>query len=268
MRKALIGLLIAATATMPVASAAAQNWDRGGRRAERHEQRSERHQARSERRQRAERPQRQRAAQPQARFSAQERRGRVAQRPAVQQRSWQGSAQRSARRDRTPDTTYVPARQRYSQARQDSRRGSNWSGSNRQWDGRRDGSYSGDRRWDGRRDGNWNRSGNWNNRRHSWNRSWRNDRRYDWSGYRNRNRHIYHVGRYYSPYRHHRYSRFSIGFFLEPLFFGSRYWISDPWHYRLPPAYPGTRWIRYYDDVLLVDMYSGEVLDVIHNFFW
>ena len=28
------------------------------------------------------------------------------------------------------------------------------------------------------------------------------------------------------------------------------------------------RWIRYYDDALLVDTYSGEVVDVIHRFFW
>ena len=28
------------------------------------------------------------------------------------------------------------------------------------------------------------------------------------------------------------------------------------------------RWVRYYDDVLLVDVYSGEVVDVIYDFFW
>ena len=28
------------------------------------------------------------------------------------------------------------------------------------------------------------------------------------------------------------------------------------------------RWVRYYDDVLLVDIYSGEVVDVIYDFFW
>jgi hypothetical protein len=36
----------------------------------------------------------------------------------------------------------------------------------------------------------------------------------------------------------------------------------------VPPAPPGTRWIRYYNDALLVDMWSGEVIDVIHGFFW
>ena len=52
------------------------------------------------------------------------------------------------------------------------------------------------------------------------------------------------------------------------LFFGRNYWISDPYSYRLPPSPPGTQWIRYYDDVVLVDVYSGEVLDVIYDFFW
>ena len=28
------------------------------------------------------------------------------------------------------------------------------------------------------------------------------------------------------------------------------------------------RWVRYYDDAVLVDIYSGEVVDVINNFFW
>ena len=52
------------------------------------------------------------------------------------------------------------------------------------------------------------------------------------------------------------------------LFYSQRYWIGDPWQYRLPPAYPGTQWVRYYNDVLLVDVYTGEVIDVIHGFFW
>ena len=101
-----------------------------------------------------------------------------------------------------------------------------------------------------------------------WDRNWRHDRRYDWRDYRYSNRDLYRWGRYYSPYRNHRYSRLSIGIQLGSPFYSDRYWISDPWQYRLPQAYPGTRWIRYYDDVLLVDMYTGEVIDVIYDFFW
>lgn len=107
------------------------------------------------------------------------------------------------------------------------------------------------------------------NRYHrQWDTGWRNDRRYDWQRYRYSNRNLFGSGSYYAPYRGERYRRLSIGFAINPGFYSQRYWISDPWSYRLPQPYPGTRWIRYYDDVLLVDLYTGEVLDVIHNFFW
>jgi hypothetical protein len=101
-----------------------------------------------------------------------------------------------------------------------------------------------------------------------WNQSWRSDRRYDWRGHRNRYNNYYRPGRYYAPYRNHNYNRISIGFSLGGGYYGSRYWISDPWHYRLPAAYGSYRWVRYYDDVLLVDVRNGYVADVIHNFFW
>ncbi|MDN3645791.1 RcnB family protein [Pontixanthobacter aestiaquae] len=76
------------------------------------------------------------------------------------------------------------------------------------------------------------------------------------------------MGRYYSPYRGYRYSRISVGFFLDNLFYSNRYWINDPWTYRLPEVYGPYRWVRYYDDVLLVNIYTGEVVDTIHDFFW
>lgn len=102
----------------------------------------------------------------------------------------------------------------------------------------------------------------------NWNRSWRNDKRYDWQRYRQANRNHYRVSRYYAPYRDYRYRRLSIGISLGSAFYGSRYWINNPSYYRLPPTYPGTRWVRYYEDVLLIDTYSGEVVDVIYDFFW
>ncbi|WP_367947429.1 RcnB family protein [Sphingopyxis sp. BSNA05] len=123
-----------------------------------------------------------------------------------------------------------------------------------------------DRRYRDNRQARNNRNYNRSNR--DWNRNWRQDRRYDWRRYRQANRSYYRLGRYYSPYRSHSYRRWNIGVFLGTSFYGSRYWINDPWRYRLPTAYAGTRWIRYYDDVLLVDTYSGEVIDVIYDFFW
>lgn len=126
---------------------------------------------------------------------------------------------------------------------------------------RRDG-YRGDRH-DARHDRN-----DYRNHR-DWNRhDWRKNKRYNWYGYRDSHRSTYRLGHYYAPYRNYRYSRLNIGIHLGSVFFSSRYWINDPWQYRLPEVYGPYRWVRYYDDVLLVDIYSGEVVDVIYDFFW
>jgi hypothetical protein len=159
------------------------------------------------------------------------------------------------------------------------------SGNNR-WDGnRRDGDRD---RWDnknrrdrdgrryayrtptGRDDSNWhNRSWYDNDSRFDrWNNDWRRDRRYDWRSYRSHNRDFYRLPRYSHPYGYsYGYRRFSIGIFLDNLFYSDRYWINDPYEYRLPPAYGPYRWVRYYDDVLLVDLRNGRVVDVIYHFF-
>ena len=101
-----------------------------------------------------------------------------------------------------------------------------------------------------------------------WNRNWRNNNQYDWQRYRTYNRNAYHLSPYYAPYRGYSYRRLGVGFYLDPLFFGQDYWIGDPGYYRLPDVYGPYRWVRYYDDAVLVDVYSGEVVDVIYDFFW
>lgn len=102
-----------------------------------------------------------------------------------------------------------------------------------------------------------------------WNRDWRSDRRYDWKSYRFSNRNFFRQSRYYDPFgSRYGYKRFSIGIRIGSSYYDDRYWISDPFAYRLPYADGPYRWVRYYDDVLLVDLRSGEVVDVIHDFFW
>ena len=160
------------------------------------------------------------------------------------------------------------------------RRDGDW---NRGGDWNRDGNRDDDRRWNGRGDNDRRETSRWDGRRDDdrrysdnrrydsrecWNRDWRSDRRYDWRGHRDRYRSYYRPGRYYAPYRDYRYRRFSIGIHIGSPFYSNRYWIADPWYYRLPPAYGPYRWVRYYDDVLLVDIRSGYVVDVIHDFFW
>jgi len=150
-------------------------------------------------------------------------------------------------------------------------------------EGRRDGRQDwrdnrGDRRddrfdrRDDRRDGRDGRgygyNGN-NGNNGGWNNSWRSDRRYNWQGYRSANRNIYRMPRYAAPRGYGAgYSRWSTGYRVQPYFYGRNYWISDPWRYRLPPAYGGYQWVRYYDDVALVDIRTGLIADIIYSFFW
>lgn len=136
------------------------------------------------------------------------------------------------------------------------------------WDRREDRLDRQEDRVTGRREA-WTHRNQWDRPGQGWNSNWRHDRRYDWQAYRNSYRHIYRAPRYYAPYGYNSgYRRFGIGITLGRPYYASNYWISDPYRYRLPPAGHGYRWVRYYDDVLLVDTYRGRVVDVIHNFFW
>jgi len=101
----------------------------------------------------------------------------------------------------------------------------------------------------------------------NWSTNWRYNDRYDWRRWRDRHRSSFHIGVYYDPFGWN-YRPYQIGWRLWPSYYSSRYWINDPWQYRLPYAPPGYVWVRYWDDAILVDRWSGEVVDVIHNFFW
>lgn len=93
-------------------------------------------------------------------------------------------------------------------------------------------------------------------------RAWGRD---DWRGYRDRNRGIYARGNWNAPFR---YQTFRPGVAIGRPYYAQRYWIADPGRYRLPPARPGLRWVRHYNDVLLIDSRRGRVIDVKRNFYW
>jgi Ni/Co efflux regulator RcnB len=100
-----------------------------------------------------------------------------------------------------------------------------------------------------------------------WRREWREDRRFDWRRQRDWDRDRFRVGFYHDPFGWN-YRRWHVGRTLHPRYLSNRFWINDPFHYRLPPVYGPYRWVRYWDDALLVDLRTGRVVDVIHNFFW
>lgn len=133
--------------------------------------------------------------------------------------------------------------------------------------GGRPGGY--DNRGPGGRPGGYDRGPGGGDRSGNWNRGWRNDNRYDWQGYRNAHRDIFRGGGYRAPYGYgYGYRRFGIGAAIAPAYFAQDYWIADPSYYRLPPAYGPYRWVRYYNDALLIDLRSGVVVDAIPGFFF
>ena len=93
------------------------------------------------------------------------------------------------------------------------------------------------------------------------NRRWGND---DWRGYRDQNRGVFARGNWRAPFG---YQTFRAGARIGAPYYGSRYFIADPWRYRLPPAGRYQRWVRHYGDVILVDTRRGYVVRVIRNFY-
>jgi Ni/Co efflux regulator RcnB len=71
--------------------------------------------------------------------------------------------------------------------------------------------------------------------------------------------------RYVSPERNWSYNRVRTGYQLRPAFYSTRYHVSD--YARRGLARPGRfqEWIRYGDDLLLVNVRTGRVLQAIYN---
>lgn len=72
---------------------------------------------------------------------------------------------------------------------------------------------------------------------------------------------------YVAPYRGWTYRAIAPGAQLRSGFYGSRYFV-DPARYRLRPVGRYQRWIRYGDDLLLVNVRTGRVIQVLRNRYW
>lgn len=69
---------------------------------------------------------------------------------------------------------------------------------------------------------------------------------------------------YVAPYQSWSYRAIAPGAQLRSGFYGSRY-IVDPARYRLRPVGRYQRWIRYGDDLVLVNVRTGRVIQVLRN---
>jgi Ni/Co efflux regulator RcnB len=104
----------------------------------------------------------------------------------------------------------------------------------------------------------WHGGSNWRNDRASWtryHRSWNATRRYRWTGS-------------YARPAGWSYRRWTLGAFLPALYFTQQFWIPSYAIFALDPPPPGTVWVRYGSDALLVDRYSGEVIQVVYGIFY
>ena len=72
----------------------------------------------------------------------------------------------------------------------------------------------------------------------------------------------------YRPLPGWRYRRYAYGEFLPPMFWGENYWIVEFWLYGLDRPPEGCNWVRYGNDAMLIDMVTGEVLQVAYDVFY
>jgi Ni/Co efflux regulator RcnB len=147
-------------------------------------------------------------------------------------------------------------------------------GGDRRWEGDRNGrpdGNRGDNRNNGRNDGR-NDGRGWNDNRDN---QWRGgDHRQDRPRYDPRN----YPRQWHSPQRYRGYNyRPPPGFYSRSWVFGDvlprAWWTPDYrldswWDYNLPIPPIGYEWVRVGDDALLVDIYSGRVVQVAYDIFW
>ncbi|WP_425231086.1 RcnB family protein [Sphingomonas sp.] len=91
--------------------------------------------------------------------------------------------------------------------------------------------------------------------------------REDWRDYRRSHADIYRGSAYAGP-RGYRYRPVTVGFRFAPSYYGRNYWVNDWSRYRLARPGYNQQYIRYGNDVVLVDIRSGRVLRVFGGFFY
>lgn len=60
----------------------------------------------------------------------------------------------------------------------------------------------------------------------------------------------------------------SFGEVYPRSWYGQGYWIVDAWQYDLPLPPPGYEWVRSGPDALLIDQFSGRIVQIVRDVFW
>lgn len=79
--------------------------------------------------------------------------------------------------------------------------------------------------------------------------------------------HRYRVRPYIRP-PHYYIHVWNFGEFLPPAWYGPEYVLDDWWAYDLPAPPYGYVWVRVGDDALLIDDYSGRIVQIVRGLFW
>ena len=120
---------------------------------------------------------------------------------------------------------------------------------------------------------NWsgNNNGNWSNNNHGHGNNWSNGHRNSHANFNRRNvtaqHHYRYRGNAWRWPNGYRYQRWTFGMTLPSVFWAQNYWINDYDDYGLGVPPPGTVWVRYNDDAILIDQYTGEILEVVYGQF-
>lgn len=77
----------------------------------------------------------------------------------------------------------------------------------------------------------------------------------------------FHYGDYRAP-AGYAYRRWSYGERLPAVYFGRDYWIPNYLNFGLPWAPDGYVWVRYGSDAILIDEYTGEIVQVDYGVFY
>lgn len=93
----------------------------------------------------------------------------------------------------------------------------------------------------------------------------RREYREDWQDYRQRNRQLYRGNRFDAPFR---YRTFGNGARIGAPYYGTRYQVTNVGRWRLPPPARNQRYVRHYNDLLLVNVRNGVVVRAYRNFYW
>lgn len=109
----------------------------------------------------------------------------------------------------------------------------------------------------------WNKGGSWSNssshsssNSHSSSHSWNKGNRHHWK-----------KGGHHGWKRHHNWSRIDRGFIVPHFWWAPQFQVFNWQSYGFAQPGYGNRWIRYYDDALLIDQY-GRVIDRREGMNW